>query len=70
MHVDHELPDAHPAEVHAPDANPWSPFPQALPCARRGFGPSPAATLFPIRGAPFQKFPQLLSGRDDVSGSM
>ena len=30
----------------------------------------PTAILFPIRGAAFQKFVQLLPRRDDVSGSM
>ena len=44
--------------------------PLALLCDLFGFGPSPAAILFPIRGAAFQKLAQLLSGRDDVSDSV
>ena len=39
-------------------------------CDLPGFGPTPAAILFPIRGAAFQKVTQLLSCRDDLSGVM
>ena len=44
--------------------------PLARLCDLFGFGPSPAAILFPIRGAAFQKVTQLLSCRDDLSGVM
>ena len=42
--------------------------PLARLCDLFGFGPTPAAILFPIRSAAFQKVTQLLSCRDDLSG--